>query len=152
MLSSKTALVTGSTSGIGLAIAQTFAKNGANVVINGFGDAEAIEKERAGIEKEHGVKCVYSGADMTKPDEIAAMMGEAVDTFGAIDILVNCVGIQREQKILEVTEDSFDLMYETNLKAAMFLVTMAVPSRASLARRRARRRRQARRERRLLCA
>ena len=71
MLSSKTALVTGSTSGIGLAIAQTFAKNGANVVINGFGDAEAIEKERAGIEKEHGVKCVYSGADMTKPEEIA---------------------------------------------------------------------------------
>jgi 3-hydroxybutyrate dehydrogenase len=94
MLSSKTALVTGSTSGIGLAIAQTFAKNGANVVINGFGDAEAIEKERAGIEKEHGVKCVYSGADMTKPDEIAAMMAQAADTFGAVDILVNNAGIQ----------------------------------------------------------
>jgi hypothetical protein len=94
MLSSKTALVTGSTSGIGLAIAQTFAKNGANVVINGFGDAEAIEKERAGIEKEHGVKCVYSGADMTKPDEIAAMIAHAEKTFGAVDILVNNAGIQ----------------------------------------------------------
>ena len=71
MLKGKSVVVTGSTSGIGLAIARAFAKEGANLTINGFGDKAAIEKERAGIEKEFGVKAIYSGADMTKPAEIA---------------------------------------------------------------------------------
>jgi 3-hydroxybutyrate dehydrogenase len=127
MLSSKTALVTGSTSGIGLAIAQTFAKNGANVVINGFGDAEAIEKERAGIEKEHGVKCVYSGADMTKPDEIAAMMAQAADTFGAVDILVNNAGIQYVSKIEEFPVEKWDAIIAINLSSAFHTIRAAVP-------------------------
>ncbi len=79
----KTAVVTGSTSGIGLAIARAFAKEGCNVMINGFGEAAAIEAERAGIEKEFGVKAAYDGADMSKPAEIAAMIQNAEKTFGA---------------------------------------------------------------------
>ena len=76
MLKGKVALVTGSTSGIGLSVARTFAQEGANVVINGFGDKDAIEKERSGIEKDFGVKALYSGADMSKGDQIAQMVAE----------------------------------------------------------------------------
>src|SRR3984957_11465305 len=94
MLKGKSALVTGSTSGIGLAIARAFAAQGAHVTINGFGDQVAIEKERSGIEKEFGVKAVYSGADMTKPAEIAEMVKSAEKTFGTLDVLVNNAGIQ----------------------------------------------------------
>src|SRR6201996_2962283 len=84
MLKGKVALVTGSTSGIGLAIARAYAKEGANVVINGFGEADAIEQERSGIEKDFGVKALYSGADMSKGDEIAAMVAEAGRNFGSV--------------------------------------------------------------------
>ena len=94
MLKGKSALVTGSTSGIGLAIARALAAQGANVTINGFGDKAAIEKERAGIEKDFGVKAVYSPADMTKPAEIADMVHTAEKTFGSLDVLVNNAGIQ----------------------------------------------------------
>src|SRR6202030_36283 len=94
MLKGKSALVTGSTSGIGLAIARALAAQGANVTINGFGDAAAIEKERAGIEKEFGVKAIYSGADMSKAAEIAEMVKSAEKSFGSLDILVNNAGIQ----------------------------------------------------------
>src|ERR1700744_3158521 len=88
-LAKRHALVTGSTSGIGLAIARALAKEGADVVINGFGDAAEIEKTRAGIEAEFGVKAFYDGADMSKPDEIAAMVKQAEDKLGGVDILVN---------------------------------------------------------------
>ena len=94
MLKGKTAVITGSTSGIGLAIARALAAQGANAVINGFGDAGAIEKERAGIESEFGVKSIYSPADMTKPADIADMIKTAEKTFGSVDILVNNAGIQ----------------------------------------------------------
>src|SRR6185312_15554700 len=94
MLKGKSALVTGSTSGIGLAIARALAAEGANVTINGFGDKAAIEKERAGIEKEFGVKAIYSAADMTKPAEIAEMVKTTEKTFGTLDVLVNNAGIQ----------------------------------------------------------
>ena len=87
MLKGKSVIVTGSTSGIGLAIARAFAKEGCNITINGFGDKDAIEKERAGIEKDFGVKAIYSGADMTKPAEIADMVKLAEKTFGAVDVL-----------------------------------------------------------------
>ena len=93
MLKGKNAVVTGSTSGIGLAIARALAQDGARVMINGFGTPAEIEKERAGIEKEFGVKAIYSPADMTKPAEIAAMIKTAETTLGSIDILVNNAGI-----------------------------------------------------------
>ncbi|MDO8380119.1 MAG: SDR family NAD(P)-dependent oxidoreductase, partial [Phenylobacterium sp.] len=85
ILKSKSAVVTGSTSGIGLAIARALAAEGANVLINGFGTPEAIETERAGIEAEFGVRAIYSPADMTKPAEIAAMIAQAEAAFGAVD-------------------------------------------------------------------
>jgi NAD(P)-dependent dehydrogenase (short-subunit alcohol dehydrogenase family) len=91
-LAGKSALVTGSTSGIGLAYARALAKEGANVLLNGFGERDEIEATRAGIEREFGVKAGYSAADMTKPDEIAAMLGEAEAAMGAVDILVNNAG------------------------------------------------------------
>jgi NAD(P)-dependent dehydrogenase (short-subunit alcohol dehydrogenase family) len=99
MLKGKSALVTGSTSGIGEAIARALAKAGANVMLNGFGDGAAIERQRAGMAKDYGVKVAYSGADMTKPAEIAAMVKAAEQEFGALDILVNNAGIQHVAKI-----------------------------------------------------
>src|SRR5947207_14431656 len=99
MLKGKSVVVTGSTSGIGLAIARAFAKEGANLTINGFGEAAAIEKERAGIETEFGVKAIYSGADMTKPDQIAGMIKTTEKTFGSVDVLVNNAGIQFCDKV-----------------------------------------------------
>src|SRR5215469_10095625 len=93
-LTGKNAVVTGSTSGIGLAIARGFAGAGANVVINGFGAPADIEKERSGIETDFKVKAVYSSADMTKPDEIADMIALGEKTLGSVDVLVNNAGIQ----------------------------------------------------------
>jgi NAD(P)-dependent dehydrogenase (short-subunit alcohol dehydrogenase family) len=92
ILKGKTAVVTGSTSGIGLAYARAFAAAGANVVINGFGAPADIEKERSGIETDYKVKALYSSADMTKPAEIAEMIALGEKTFGSVDILVNNAG------------------------------------------------------------
>src|SRR5690349_15365866 len=94
MLKGKVALVTGSTSGIGLAIARAYAKEGADIVINGFGDKDAIERERSGIEVDFGVKALYSGADVSKGEEIGTMVAEAQNRLGSVDILVNNAGIQ----------------------------------------------------------
>ena len=94
MLKGKSALVTGSTSGIGLGIARALAAQGANITINGFGDKDAIEKERAAIESDFKVKAAYSAADMTKPAEIAEMVRTSEKTFGTLDVLVNNAGIQ----------------------------------------------------------
>ncbi|HEX7946279.1 MAG TPA: 3-hydroxybutyrate dehydrogenase, partial [Phenylobacterium sp.] len=127
ILKSKTALVTGSTSGIGLAMARALAKEGANVVINGFGDAAAIEKERSAIESEFGVKCAYSGADMTKPAEIAAMVTDAEKQFGAVDVLINNAGIQHVAPIDEFPLDKWDLIIAINLSAAFHAMRAAIP-------------------------
>ncbi|QGZ35058.1 3-hydroxybutyrate dehydrogenase [Stappia indica] len=127
MLTNKSALVTGSTSGIGLAIARIYAANGANVTINGFGDAEAIEAERAGIESEFGVKCRYSSADMTKPDEIAAMVTEAEAAFGSLDILVNNAGIQHVSPVEEFPIEKWDAIIAINLSSAFHTTRAAVP-------------------------
>src|SRR5689334_21444171 len=93
-LKGKVAVVTGSTSGIGLAYARAFAGAGANIVLNGMGAPADIEKERAAIESDFGVKAIHSPADMTKPAEIAAMVALGETTFGSVDILVNNAGIQ----------------------------------------------------------
>jgi len=127
MLKGKSALVTGSTSGIGLAIARALAAQGANVTINGFGDAAAIEKERSSIEKVFGVKAIYSGADMTKPDEIAAMVKTSEKTFGSVDVLVNNAGIQHVAPIEEFPIEKWNQIIAINLSAAFHTVRAAVP-------------------------
>jgi 3-hydroxybutyrate dehydrogenase len=127
MLKGKNAVVTGSTSGIGLGIARTFAKDGANVVINGFGDKAEIEKERSGIAKEFGVKAIYSGADMTKPAEIAAMIKTAETQLGSCDILVNNAGIQHVAPIEEFPIEKWDQIIAINLSAAFHAIRAAVP-------------------------
>jgi 3-hydroxybutyrate dehydrogenase len=126
-LKGKTAVVTGSTSGIGLAIARKMAGAGANVVINGFGEADAIEKERAGIEKEFGVKAVYSPADMTKPAEIAGMIALGEKTFGSVDILVNNAGIQFVSPIEDFPIEKWDAIIAINLSSAFHGIRAAVP-------------------------
>jgi 3-hydroxybutyrate dehydrogenase len=126
-LASRNALVTGSTSGIGLAIARALAKEGANIVINGFGDAGAIETERTGIEKDFGVKCIYSGADMSKPAEIAAMVKQAEETFGSLDVLVNNAGIQFVSPIEDFPVEKWDQIIAINLSSAFHAIRAAVP-------------------------
>ncbi len=127
MLKGKSVVVTGSTSGIGLAIARAFAKEGANLTINGFGDKTAIEKERAGLEKEFGVKAIYSGADVTKPAEIAEMIKGAETTFGAVDVLVNNAGIQFVAKVEDFPVEKWDAVIATNLSAAFHTARVALP-------------------------
>src|SRR5580698_478806 len=127
MLKGKSALVTGSTSGIGLAIARAMAAQGANVTINGFGDKAAIEKERSGIEKEFGVKAVYSAADMTKPAEITDMVKTAEKTFGSLDVLVNNAGIQFVSPIEEFPIEKWDAIIAINLSSAFHAIRAAVP-------------------------
>ena len=121
------ALVTGSTSGIGLAVARALAKEGASVTINGFGDAAAIEKERAAIESEFGVKASYSGADMSKADEIEAMVAEAEKTFGSVDILVNNAGIQFVSPIEDFPTAKWDQILAINLSSAFHTIHAAAP-------------------------
>jgi 3-hydroxybutyrate dehydrogenase len=126
-LAGKTAVVTGSTSGIGLAIARAFAKEGCNVMINGFGDAAAIEAERVGIEKEFGVKAVYDGADMSKPTEIAAMIQNAEKINGGVDILVNNAGIQFVSPVEDFPSEKWDQIIAINLSSAFHTIHAAVP-------------------------
>ena len=127
MLKGKSALVTGSTSGIGLAIARALAAQGANVTINGFGDKAAIEKERTGIEKDFAVKTLYSAADMSKPAEIADMVRTSEQTFGALDILVNNAGIQFVAPIEEFPIEKWDQIIGINLSSAFHTIRAAVP-------------------------
>src|SRR5580698_7624229 len=127
MLKGKVALVTGSTSGIGLAIARACAKDGADVMLNGFGDKDAIEKERSGIEKEFGVRALYSGADMSKGDEVAKMIADAQSKLGSVDILVNNAGIQFVSPVEEFPVEKWDQIIAINLSAAFHAMRAAVP-------------------------
>jgi 3-hydroxybutyrate dehydrogenase len=127
MLKGKTALVTGSTAGIGLAIARALAKDGANLMINGFGDTDAIEKERAGLEKDFGIKARYSPADMSKPAEIAAMVAETEKAFGALDVLVNNAGIQHVANIEDFPVDRWDAIIAINLSSSFHTIRAAIP-------------------------
>jgi len=126
-LTGKTAVVTGSTSGIGLAYARALAKAGANVVINGMGEADAIEKERKAIETEFSVKALYSPADMLKPAEIADMVKLGETSFGSVDILVNNAGIQFVSPIEEFPIEKWDAIIAINLSSAFHGIRAAIP-------------------------
>ena len=126
-LAKRHAVVTGSTSGIELAIAKALAKEGADVMINGFGDAKAIEVERAGIEKEFGVKCVYNSADMSKRAEVEAMIADATAKLGTVDIVVNNAGIQFVSPIEEFPPEKWDAILAINLSSAFHTIRAAVP-------------------------
>ena len=127
ILKSKNAVVTGSTSGIGLAYARAFAQEGANVMINGFGDPTDIEKERAGIESEFGVKALHSPADMTKPDQIKGMIDAATEAFGSVDVLVNNAGVQFVSPIEEFPIEKWDQIIAINLSSAFHAIRAVVP-------------------------
>jgi 3-hydroxybutyrate dehydrogenase len=126
-LKGKTALVTGSTSGIGLAIARALAGKGANLVLNGFGDAAEIEKTRGALEAASGGRALYSAADLTRAEAIEAMMGEAIDAFGSVDILVNNAGMQHVAPVDEFPVDKWDLIIALNLTAAFHTTRLALP-------------------------
>lgn len=128
MAKPKNAIVTGSTSGIGLGIAQAFAEAGMNVMLNGFGEAGEIEGIRAGIEKDHGVRVLYSGADMTKPDDIATMVADAEGALGGVDILVNNAGIQHVASVEDFPVDRWDAIIAVNLSAAFHTIRAVVPA------------------------
>jgi len=125
-LKGKTALITGSTSGIGLGIAKSFATKGINIVLNGFGDEKDIERLRLEIES-MGVRCIYNNADMTKPDEITAMIEEAVDTFGSLDILVNNAGIQHVSPVENFPTEQWDDIIAINMSSAFHAARAAIP-------------------------
>ncbi|MFC7514016.1 3-hydroxybutyrate dehydrogenase [Herbaspirillum sp. GCM10030257] len=128
MLKGKTALVTGSTSGIGLGIARTFAAQGANIVLNGFGDTHEIETLQANLRSEFGVAVVYHGADMSKPADIEAMMKFAAEKFGAVDVLVNNAGIQHVANIEDFPVEKWDSIIAINLSSAFHTTRLALPS------------------------
>jgi 3-hydroxybutyrate dehydrogenase len=126
-LKGKTALVTGSTSGIGLGIARCLAAEGAHIMFNGFGDSQEIVKLQADVAKEFGVKTAYHNADMSKPPEIDAMMRAAVEQLGGVDILVNNAGIQHVANIEDFPPEKWDAIIAINLTSAFHTTRLALP-------------------------
>ena len=127
MLKQKSAIVTGSTSGIGLGIARALAQNGADVMLNGFGNPQEIEFTRAELERQFGVKVRYSGADMSRPDQIRAIADLARAEFGKIDIIVNNAGIQHVAPIEEFPDEKWDAVLAINLSSAFHLIKAVTP-------------------------
>jgi 3-hydroxybutyrate dehydrogenase len=127
MLKGKAAIVTGSTSGIGLGIANELAAAGAGIILNGFGDKAEIEKVRSGLASKYGVKVTYSGADMSKPAEIRQMVTDGIKDHGSVDILVNNAGIQFVAPVEEFPDDKWDAIIAINLSAAFHATKAAVP-------------------------
>jgi 3-hydroxybutyrate dehydrogenase len=127
MLQGRCALVTGSTSGIGLGIARALAARGCHVMLNGFGDAAAIERIRASLEAERGVKVRHDGADLTKPAEIEALVKGTADRLGGLDVLVNNAGIQFTASVEAFPPERWDAVIATNLSAAFHATRLALP-------------------------
>ena len=127
MLKDKVAIVTGSTSGIGLGIARELAKLGGDLVLNGFGDASEIEAIRKGIERDHGVRVVYDGADMSNAEAVRGLIAATIDKFGRLDILVNNAGIQFTAPVEEFPAAKWDAILGINLSAAFHGIAIAVP-------------------------
>ena len=127
-LSGKSAIVTGSTSGIGLAIARSFASAGMDVMLNGFGDTAEIERARKTIERDFGVRAAFSGADMSKPDDIVAMVQATQQAFGKVDVLVNNAGIQHVAPVETFPIDKWDAIIAINLSAAFHAIRSVVPA------------------------
>lgn len=126
-LKGKTALITGSTSGIGLGIAQSLAAQGANIVLNGFGDAQEIALLQNSIANDYGVAVLYNAADMSKPPEIEAMIRASAEKFGGVDILVNNAGIQYVANIEDFPVEKWDAIIAINLSSAFHTVRLALP-------------------------
>jgi 3-hydroxybutyrate dehydrogenase len=127
MLNGKTAIVTGSTSGIGLGIATAFAAHGADVMLNGFGDADLIETTRVELERKHGVRARYSAADMSVPADIRRMAQFARDEFGKVDIVVNNAGIQHVAPVEAQPDERWDAIIAINLSSAFHLIKAVLP-------------------------
>ena len=127
MLQGKIAIVTGSTSGIGLGIAHALAAAGCGIVLNGFGDMAAIERLRAGLAARHGVPALYLPADMSRPGDIRDLVAQAAEQCGGVDILVNNAGIQHVAKIVDFPEERWDAVIAINLSAAFHASKAALP-------------------------
>jgi 3-hydroxybutyrate dehydrogenase len=127
MLENKSAIVTGSTSGIGLGIAQALASQGAHVMLNGFGDAAEIERTRAAMQERHGVQVRWSGADMSQPAQIRALADLSAVEFGRVDIVVNNAGIQHVAPVDEFDDAKWDAVLAINLSSAFHLIKAVVP-------------------------
>jgi 3-hydroxybutyrate dehydrogenase len=128
MLKGKCALVTGSTSGIGLGVAKCLAAQGANVVLNGFGEVDGPKAEVAAAGAKHGIRVGYHGADMSKPAEIEAMMAYAAKDFGGVDILVNNAGIQHVANVEDFPVEKWDAIIAINLSSAFHTMRVAMPA------------------------
>jgi 3-hydroxybutyrate dehydrogenase len=127
MLKGKSAIVTGSTSGIGLGIATSLAEQGCNVMLNGFGDKAEIERLKDQLATKNGVKTAYSAADMSKPDQVAKMVEDCVAQLGSCDIVVNNAGIQFVAPVEDFPNDKWDAIIAINLSSAFHAVKAAVP-------------------------
>ena len=128
MLKGKTALVTGSTSGIGLGIAKALARQGANLVLNGFGDSAGPQAEVTAAGQAHGIEVAYHDADMSRPEQIANMMAFAAQRFGRVDILVNNAGIQHVANVEDFPVERWDAVIAINLSSAFHATRLALPA------------------------
>jgi len=128
MFIGKTALVTGSTSGIGLGIARTLAAQGANIILNGFGEPAEIEQLRAGLADEHDVQVRYDAADMSRSDAIQQLMDKALAEFGCVDLLINNAGIQHVAPVEDFPVDKWQAIIAINLSAAFHTMRLALPA------------------------